>query len=162
MGPMNTREIAVIALICFGYYWLFGCFSAFFLSHKISLTDRDITIRVPETKNFFLLKMNVIHISLCDIAEINIGDEETIRNAVHDYSYREKINRYYKEYQPWSFYYTSGATGAVKNSLSLVLLTKGGQMEIVSTMPYSKKSIENLMQKLNGKKQSTAISNQVS
>lgn len=141
IGAMNPREIAVIAVLCAGYYWIIGCYSAFLFMGSIHLNSSRLTLRVPQTVSFFRLKVQRLRIPVCDIAQVCIGDEETIRTRIPDYRYSRKINDFFKTYRPWSYYYTRSA--APKEAMAVV--TNAGEMVIVGITTYSQTKIKRLL-----------------
>lgn len=141
IGAINMRETAVVAVLCAGYYWIIGCFTAFLFSGRIRMHQGQLSIRVPQMVSFFRLKLDLLRIPLCDIAEVCTGDEKTIRTRIGDYRYSRKIDDFFKTYRPWSYYYTRSA--APKEAMAVV--TKSGELVIVGTTPYSQTKIKRLV-----------------
>ena len=96
IGAMNPRETAVVAVLCAGYYWIMGCYSAFLFLGRIRLCRGQLTLRIPETVSFFRLKVQRLRIPVCDISQVCIGDETAIRTRIGDYRYSRKIDDFFR------------------------------------------------------------------
>ena len=141
--PLNAASIPMIAIACLAYYWLIACLSIFMLAGKITLTKGDLAIRVPETKNFFLIKMRKVRIPLTDIVNIAIGDKKYIKSQLRDQTNIEKLSEFYEGLKTRSFYYTRGADD-VGSTIVLALLSNDGQLTFVSIKSYSQKALDSL------------------
>lgn len=134
----------ICGLLLFLYFIFY--FSVYILVNKITLTDEFISIRtMAHGDNPF--KNGNIHIKISEIESIFFGNEKCLRGLLKDNTKGiNELNKFYKKYDQGM--HGRNTRFAVRYSIVFVILTKEGNISIVSTKPFSKKGFKKLFGEL--------------
>jgi hypothetical protein len=129
-------DLQWLFIICMIFYiYLMVYLIAFICSHKIKLTDDELSVRVM--KKFLVYQTDCM--TLTDIEHIYLGFDTFLYSEIQDPRGQEALRTFFDQFNK---------RRTLSTPITFVIRTKDGELHPFSTKPYSKRGFQKLFEEL--------------